>query len=188
VTSGIGSTAPNTGTQPGAGAEAIAPITGAIARGAAPPALLGVVAATALLVISPIPLWATSIRDVVGNGFARIVYEASAWSLLLAPWMPIGVVSTALAGVSAAVWWLSGRGSAVRVAFLAGWVALSLFGSLALAAALLPGVLDSYRGPNGFHEMHLRSLYYVGLILAAAVLASGIAALLRPSRAERFPR
>jgi hypothetical protein len=152
------------------------------------PAIVGIAAAAALLAISPVPLWATSIRDVVGNGFARIIYEASAWSVLVSPWMPIGVVLTALAGASAAAWWLSHRASGARVAFLAGWVALSLLGSLALAAALLPGVLDSYRGPNGFHEMHLRPLYFAGVVLAVAVLASGVAALLSRRRALTMNR
>lgn len=150
----------------------------------AAPGVIAVLGAAALLAISTVPLWATSIRDVVGNGFARIIYEAPAWSVVVAPWMPVGVVLTALAGCAAALWLVGGAWRA-RGAFLTAWVGLSLLGALALAAALLPGVLDSYRGPNGFHEMHLRPLYFVGVLLAVAVLASALATLrARPTRDE----
>lgn len=172
------SSSPATAGERRTSAAAPVPIARGGARRQAPLALVAASATAALLAISPIPAWAMSIRDVVGNGFARIVYEASAWSSLLSPWMPIGVVVTTLAGVAAVAYWLSAPGSRGRVLSGVSWVGLGLLGSLVLAAALLPGVLDTYRGPNGFHEMHLRPLYFVGVILAVAVLSSGIGALL----------
>ncbi|HEX2222369.1 MAG TPA: hypothetical protein VHK06_07570 [Candidatus Limnocylindria bacterium] len=142
-------------------------------------AAVGVLAAAGTLALSPLPLWARSVRDVVGNGFARIVHDAPAWSILVAPWIPVGLAAAALAGLAAAGAWLAARRTGGSLPLTRAWLAFAMVCALSLAAPLLPGVLDAYRGPRGFHEMHLGPLYWAALALSVLGLAAAAYASLR---------